>query len=156
LESILQRIHEQYRQLAGEVQLQQQAMKRNDLPAMGNSARRQEAIRLRISAQETKRKQLTGELGRLCRVEGEMTIGKLAQLHPQRGPRLLELRDQLKATVSLLHEQMTISSRIAGAVLGHLNVAVQILASAAQSAGLYTKYGVPQVSSRLGIVEAVG
>ena len=156
LESLLQRILEQYLQLTAEVQQQQQAMKVGDLPAMALAGRREEAIRLRLAAMETRRKQLTSELGRLHREEGELTIGRLAELHPQVGPRLLDVRDRLKATVLQLQEQMSVSSRIAGAVLGHLNTAIRILASAAQSAGVYTKYGVPQVADRLGVVEAVG
>jgi hypothetical protein len=156
LESLLQRMHEQYLVLAEEIAQQQTAIKTSDLELMGESARKQESIRMRIGAMETRRKHLVAELGRLHRVEGEMTISMLAELHPDRGPQLLTLRDQLKATVQGLHEQVSISARVAGAVLGHLNTAVRIIATAAQSAGLYTKYGIPQAATTLGVVEAVG
>jgi hypothetical protein len=37
-----------------------------------------------------------------------------------------------------------------------LNTVVRLLAGAVEKAGLYTKHGVPQVSSRIGVMEAVG
>ena len=38
----------------------------------------------------------------------------------------------------------------------HTQVLVRLLAGAVEKAGLYTKHGVPQVSSRVGTMEAVG
>lgn len=155
LEYLLQRMNEQYTQLAVEVQSQQAAMKTGDIETMSLSVRRQEAFRLRIAGMESRRIQLVRELGILHKVEGEITIGMLAELHPERGEKLIQLRDELKETARRLHVEMTISARVAGAVLGHLNTAVRILATAAQGAGIYTKYGVPYVAERLGIVEAI-
>jgi hypothetical protein len=48
-----------------------------------------------------------------------------------------------------------ISGKVATAVLGHLNTVVRLLAGAVERAGLYTKNGIPQVSSRIGAIEAV-
>ena len=45
---------------------------------------------------------------------------------------------------------------LAGAVLGHLNTVVRLIAGAVERAGIYTKSGVPQVSNRIGVMEAVG
>jgi hypothetical protein len=45
---------------------------------------------------------------------------------------------------------------LAGAVLGHLNTVVRLIAGAVEQAGVYTKQGVPQVSARIGVIEAVG
>ena len=48
------------------------------------------------------------------------------------------------------------AGRLASAVLGHLNTVVRLLAGAVEKAGLYTKQGIPQVSARIGVMEAVG
>jgi hypothetical protein len=49
-----------------------------------------------------------------------------------------------------------VSGKVAGAVLGHLNTVVRLLAGAVERAGVYTKDGIPRVSGRIGIMEAVG
>jgi hypothetical protein len=41
-------------------------------------------------------------------------------------------------------------------VLGHLNTAMRLFAGAVGQSGTYTKNGVPRVSARIGVMEAVG
>jgi len=90
------------------------------------------------------------------KLSGEVTIQRLAQLFPQRGEALLKLRDELKRTILNIQAKTHIAGRLAGAVLGHLNVVVRLIAGAVERAGIYTKSGVPQVSNRIGVMEAVG
>ena len=42
------------------------------------------------------------------------------------------------------------------ALLGHLNTVVRLIAGAVERAGVYTKTGAPQMSNRIGVMEAVG
>ena len=69
---------------------------------------------------------------------------------------LLKLRDELKKTIEQIQTRTHIAGRFAGAVLGHLNTVVRLIAGAVERAGIYTKNGVPQVSNRIGVMEAVG
>ena len=58
----------------------------------------------------------------------------------------------VEATAARTH----VAGRVATAVLGHLNTVVRLVAGAVEKAGLYTKNGVPRVSSRIGVMDAVG
>jgi hypothetical protein len=62
----------------------------------------------------------------------------------------------LKAVAEKVRAHCYISGRVANAVLGHLNTVVRLLAGAVEKAGLYNKRGVPRVSNRIGVMEAVG
>jgi hypothetical protein len=68
----------------------------------------------------------------------------------------MKLRDELKAAIQSVQKRSNIAGKVASAVLGHLNTVVRLLAGAVEKAGLYTKQGIPQVSSRIGVMEAVG
>jgi hypothetical protein len=83
-------------------------------------------------------------------------LTKLADLYPQRRQSLFKLRDELRGVASTISNRTKVSSRLAGAVLGHLNTVVRLLAGAVERAGVYTKAGVPRVANRIGIMEAVG
>jgi hypothetical protein len=52
-------------------------------------------------------------------------------------------------------ENTHVAGRVTGAFLGHLNTAVRLISGAVQHAGVYTKYGTPRVSQRIGVMEAV-
>jgi len=69
---------------------------------------------------------------------------------------LLQLRDQLRAIMREIADRAVVAGRLAQAVLGHLNTAMRLFADAVGQAGTYTKYGVPRVSARIGVMEAVG
>ena len=55
-----------------------------------------------------------------------------------------------------ISNRVTVAGRLAGALLGHLNTAVRLIAGAVEQAGLYTRDGSPKVSGRIGVMEAVG
>jgi hypothetical protein len=116
----------------------------------------QEACRLRIATLETKRRGIVSLLTKGQRVEQPVTLTKLAELYPQRREALFKLRDELRAVATTISNRTKVSSRLAGAVLGHLNTVVRLLAGAVERAGVYTKAGVPRVASRIGVMEAVG
>ncbi len=156
IESILQRLVDEHRRLLSHVDAQQGAMKAFDLKAMDAAVHLQEAARLRIAALETQRRVAIRQVARTLKFNGELTIQKLAELVPTRGPTLLKLRDDLKALVSQIMARNHVAGKLAGAVLGHLNTVVRLLAGAVEQAGIYTKYGVPQVATRIGVLEAVG
>lgn len=156
LESILRQMIDEHRKLLQHLEAQQKAMKALDLQAMDAAAKLQEGCRLRIATLENRRRALIAQLSKLLRHQGELTVKQIAELSPQQGPGLLKLRDDLKALVGQIGTKAQIAGKLAGAVLGHLNTAVRLLAGAAQQAGVYTKQGVPQVAARIGVLEAVG
>ena len=156
LESILQQLIVEHRKLVRHVEAYQNAMKKIDLDAMDQAARQQEASRLRIGALETQRRAVVVQLAKQYRLAGEVTIARLADAVPDRKQSLLSLRDELKKTIQQIQSRAHVAGRLAGAVLGHLNTVVRLIAGAVERAGVYTKQDVPQVSARIGVMEAVG
>ena len=156
LESALQLLVAEHRKLLGFVDAQHAAMRAMDLAALDVAVNGQEACRLRIATLEAKRRGVVQLLTRGMKVEGPVTVTKLATLYPQRGEALLKLRDELKAVATTISTRTKVAGKVAGAVLGHLNTVVRLLAGAVERAGVYTKQGVPQVSRRIGVMEAVG
>lgn len=156
LESVLHQLIAEHRKLHAQLEVQQTAMKAMDLTAMDNALRLQEATRLRIAALDTRRKAVVADLGRTLRIPGELTVRRIAELFPAQGPAFLKMKDELKAVIDQIGQRTNIAGRLAGAVLGHLNTVVRLLAGAVEQAGLYTKHGVPQVASRIGVMDAVG
>ena len=71
-------------------------MKKMALDEMDKCANQLEASRLRIAALDNTRKALITKLTREHKLTGKITISRLAQAFPQRGPGLLILRDELK------------------------------------------------------------
>jgi hypothetical protein len=153
---ILQQQIAEHGRLLKHVEAHEAAMKAFDLRAMDAAANQQEASRLRIATLENKRKTVVLQLSKLLKVDGTLTLAHIAELNPQRGEGLLRLRDELKAVIKKISDRTHIAGRLAGAVLGHLNTVVRLLAGAVEQGGVYTKHGVPQVSSRIGMMEAVG
>jgi hypothetical protein len=156
LEILLAGLVDEHRKLLAHMERHQQAMKSLDMAAMDELTHLQEAARLRIATLETKRKALILAVARQHRMTQSPTLAMIASLYPPSGPKLLKLRDELKAVVQQVQTRTTVAGRVASAVLGHLNTVVRLLAGAVEKAGLYTKQGVPQVSSRIGVMEAVG
>ena len=156
LESALQQLVAEHRKLLGFVDAQHAAMRAMDLAALDVAVNGQEACRLRIATLEAKRRGVVQLLTRGMKVDGPVTVTKLATLYPQRGEALLKLRDELKAVATTISTRTKVAGKVAGAVLGHLNTVVRLLAGAVERAGVYTKQGVPQVSRRIGVMEAVG
>ncbi len=156
LEVSLQQLTAEYNRLIKHMDAHQIAMKSFDLGAMDAAAHQQEASRLRIGTLENKRKSLVNQIGKLLKHEGQLTVTRIAELNPQRGPLLMKLRNDLRSTVQQAAAKSHIAGKLAGAVLGHLNTVVRLLAGSVENAGVYSKHGVPQVSARIGVMEAVG
>src|SRR4051794_5102901 len=156
LESILQQLIVEHRKLLKHLDAHQNAMKTMALDAMDQAANLQEASRLRIATLENHRRNVVQQITQQHKLSGDITIARLAQLFPQRGEALIKLRDELKKTILHIQTRTHIAGRLAGAVLGHLKTVVRLIAGAVERAGIYTKSGVPQVSNRIGVMEAVG
>ncbi len=156
LESILQQLIVEHRKLLKHVDAHQAAMKTMALDAMDQAANQQEASRLRIVTMENTRRTIVAQLAQQHKISGEITISRLAKLFPQRGEALASLRDELKKTILQVQARSHIAGRLAGALLGHLNTVVRLIVGAVERAGVYTKTGAPKVSTRIGVMEAVG
>lgn len=156
LETILQQLIVEHEKLLRQMQSQQAAMKQLDQAALEDIAHLQDATRLRIASLETRRRGIVSQLARALRLEGKPTIARLAEAVPASKGRLLGLRNRLKELVGQVSSRATVAGRLAGALLGHLNTVVRLVAGSVEKAGLYTKNGVPQVSARIGVLEAVG
>jgi hypothetical protein len=157
LEVTLQQLTAEYNRLIKHMDAHQVAMKGFDLGAMDAAGHQQEASRLRIGMLENKRKNLVNQIGKLLKHEGSpLTVTRIAELNPQRGPLLMKLREDLRNTVQQASAKSHIAGKLAGTVLGHLNTVVRLLAGTVENAGVYSKHGVPQVANRIGVMEAVG
>lgn len=156
LENVLRLLADEHRRLLAHVEAHQAAMKAFDLKALDGARNHQEASRLRVAALEVKRRTLVSQIAKALKLEGNVTITRLADLHPPSRDALLKLRDELKGLAEEVATRSHVAGRLASAVLGHLNTVVRLLAGAVEKAGLYTKHGVPQVSTRIGMMEAVG
>jgi hypothetical protein len=156
LEILVTQLIAEHKKLLANIDVHAQAMKRLDLDAMDDSQSLQEASRLRISTMETKRRMIVGQLARALKIEGDPTLDKIAKYFPVRREYLLKQRAELKGLMNEILNRTSVGGKLAGAVLGHLNTVVRVLAGAVEQAGLYTKHGVPQVAGRIGVMEAVG
>ena len=156
LEAVLKQMLIEHRRLLTHLDAQQTAMKKLDLKAMASAAQFQEGSRSRLVSLDTQRRNLAGQLARDLRIPGEVTLAGLAKLHPPRAAELLRIRREMRETIDAIRLRTNISSRLAGAVLGHLNTALRIFAGAMQRAGLYTKQGTPRLASRIGVMETIG
>jgi hypothetical protein len=156
LESVLEQLVAEHRKLLSYLETHQAAMKQLKLKAMDDSAALQEASRSRIILLENRRRAVTLQLAKAMKSQGDLTISKIAKAYPAHSAALLRLRTELKGLIEAVRAKAHIASRVAVAILGHLNTAVRLLAGAVGKAGIYTKQGVPKVSARIGIMEAVG
>jgi hypothetical protein len=156
LEALLRQLAGEHRKLIKHVEAHQAAMRVMDLKAMDAAANQQEASRLRIATAENKRRMLVSVMARSLGIQGDPTVSKIADCFPQNRVQLLMLRDDLRTAIMEVAANTNVTGKLAGAVLGHLNTVVRMLAGAVQQAGIYTKNGVPQVTGRIGVLEAVG
>jgi len=157
LENILQALVAEHRRLLAHLEAQQAAMKAFDLKALDDLRNQQEACRLRVATLENKRRAVVALIAKTLRVDGQtLTLTRLAELQPASRTSLLKLRDELRDLAARITARTHVAGRLAGAVLGHLNTVVRLLAGAVEKTGVYTKQGVPRVSSRIGVMEAVG
>ena len=156
LENLLRALADEHRRLLACVEAQQAAMKAFDLKAMDDARNRAEGSRLRVTSLEVKRRTVVLHIARGLKLDAKVSLSQIADLHPQRREALLALRAEIKQLAEAIAARTHVAGRLAGAVLGHLNTVMRLLAGAVEKAGLYTKHGVPSVSSRIGVMEAVG
>jgi hypothetical protein len=156
LETLLSQLIDEHQKLLAHLNKHQAAMKSFDLKSMDEQARLEEAARLRIAGMETKRRNLITLIARAHRMTQMPTLPDIAAMYPQAAPRLMKLRDELKATIQNVQNRTHIAGRVAAAVVGHMNTVMRLLAGAVEKAGIYTKQGIPRVSARIGVMEAVG
>ena len=156
LENVLRALADEHRRLLACVEAQQAAMKAFDLRAMDESRNQQEASRLRVAALETKRRTVVAHIAGGLKLQGKVTLSLIADRHPPHRQQLLALRGEIKELATVIAARTHIAGRLASSVLGHLNTVVRLLAGAVEKAGIYTKHGVPSVSPRIGVMEAVG
>ena len=156
LENLLRQLVEEHGRMLAHVEAQQMAMKSLKLDLMQESIHRQEACRMRIMNLDTKRRILVQQIAKISKLNPNATLPQLAVLYPQDGPKLMEARDELKAVIRKIADRTHVAGRLASAVLGHLNTALRLFAGAVGQAGTYTKHGVPRVTGRIGVMEAVG
>jgi hypothetical protein len=156
LQTILTQLTAEHRKLLSQVESQHAAMKKLDITAMGDVLNAQEMTRLRINSLETRRKAQIRQLATSLRLTEQPTLSALAEMFPQQAGGLNKARLELRELIAKVSQRTGRSSRLAGAVLGHLNTAMRLLAAAVERAGLYTRRGVPRLASRIGVMEAVG
>jgi hypothetical protein len=146
----------EHRRLLDHVHKHESAVKKLDLPAMEIAGREQEASRMRIVLLEQRRRLLAQHLARTMNLRGEPTVRQIAALYPIRADALMQLRAELKGLIEQITLRTHVAGKVASAVLGHLNTLVRLVAGVVERAGLYTKKGIPRVSSRIGVMDAVG
>lgn len=156
IETVLDQMILEHGKLLGYLQKQAEAMRAMDLGAMEQWRAQEEAARSRIRQADQRRRAAIGQVVRLHRLTSEPTLPQLAALYPASAAGLLARRDRLRVAAHEVALKANVASKLAGAVLGHLNHAVKLIASAVQHAGVYTRSGIPRVSPRIGVLEAVG
>jgi DNA repair exonuclease SbcCD ATPase subunit len=156
LEELLGEMLVEHRKLLGHVESQLTAMKQMKIRQMEAARNLQEASRSRINALENRRRILVQQIARMNQLQSQPKIPQLAEMFPSRKAQLLKLRAELETVMKEIQSRSHVASRLASAVLGHLNTAMRILAGAVGGAGVYTNRGVPRVSRRIGMMETVG
>jgi hypothetical protein len=156
LETVLKEMLDEHRKLLTLLEGQQEAMQALNVAAMESFRTRQEVSRSRILRLEDRRRGMVQQIARINQIKGEPKIPAIAELYPQRKPQLLALRGELQIAMRAVADRSYIVTRLGSAVLGHLNTAMRILSSAVGNGGMYTNRGVPKVSRRIGVMEAVG
>jgi len=153
--AVLAQLIDEHRKLLAEVQRHQTAIKTMDVLAMDASRLRQEGLRMVISQLDNRRHILSMQIAAASKVVAP-TLTKLAELNPAHRAKILAQRDELRAIAAQINQHSRVAGKVAGAVLGHLNTVVRILAGAMQQAGVYTQRGVPKMAARVGVIEAIG
>ena len=156
LEEILIELIAEHQRLLKQLHAQQIAMSKMDLGEMEVLAKSQEASRRRVMSLEARRRNVIVQVSRAHNFRGEMKIQDVAGFYPQRSDVLMKHREMLKDLIEQVSNRAKIAGRLAGAIVGHLNTMVRLVAGAVEKAGLYTKDGVPSVSARVGVMEAMG
>ncbi len=156
LETVLSELLEEHRKMLLQLDLHQAAMQTLDIAGIESCLAAQTLTRTRIGRLDDKRKALVLQIARVNQIKGEPKIPAIAELYPQRKNQLLDLRNSLHLAMTRVAERNYIANRVASAVLGHLNTAMRIVAGAVGGGGVYNNRGIPRISRRIGVMEAVG
>ncbi|MGA2497413.1 MAG: flagellar export chaperone FlgN [Tepidisphaeraceae bacterium] len=155
LQLLLQQLVAEHEKLLRLLEGQQQALRALDAGRVQALSAQQEASRLRIAGLESRRRLVLQQLCQASQLIGEPTITRLAATLPQAGQPLLALRDKLRCLAAAVSNRAQIAGKVAGALLGHLNTVVRLVAGVTEQARLYNRQGVHTVSNRIGMMEAV-
>lgn len=132
------------------------AMKTLDLNAVDLAVRAASQIKGRLAQLETRRRQIADQLANQLKLGGRASLAQIATALPQDTIELNQARDELRSLIEAARNEAHIASRVAGAILGHLNTVVRVVGTAVRHAGVYTRSGNAKVGSRVGLMEAVG
>jgi hypothetical protein len=156
LQAILMQMAAEHRKLLDQLEAQHAAMKKFDLVAIADWITRSESTRLRINDLESRRRNLMRQITLTLKLPQEPRLARLAEMFPPQAEGLLKVRAELRDLATRISRRSQGSSRLATAVLGHLNTVVRLLAGAVERSGLYSKQGIPRVVSRVGVMDAIG
>lgn len=152
----LKSLVDEHRRLLDAVGRHDRAIRAMDAAQIEQLVAAQEACRTRIVQAEARRRLIVATIVRQAKLSGEPTLTRLAQAFPTHRTSFLSMRDELKKLATEIKGKAAVTTRIAQSLLGHLNTAVRLLASAVEKGGTYTKQGAPKLTRRLGSIEAVG
>jgi flagellar FlgN protein len=156
LQTILGQLVVEQTRLLALMETQYTAMKKLDVKGLLEVAHQQETVRLRIIDLENRRQGVCRQLAAAAKLSGDLTVSRIIELFPPHAEAFKKLRTQLRDLIGKVSQRASMASKLSGAVVGHLNTALRILAAAVERAGVYTKNGVPRVATRLGVMDAVG
>ena len=156
LEAILQDLLIEHQRQLKHLDSQQLAMQKMALKEMETARQLQEASRSRINTMEQRRRTQVMQIARINQLQTEPKLPQLAEMYPQRRLQLMKLHADLKSVMTEVANKSYIASKLASAVLGHLNTAMRILSQAVGGGGIYTQRGTPRMARRIGVMEAVG
>ena len=156
LEKNLQSQVAEHRTLFAAVTKHLDAMRQFDLAAITAAADAVEASKGRVVGLEGRRRNLMAQVIRTHKFDAAITLADIADQVPAHRVSLTKLREQLRGLTQEIASKSTVSTKVAAAMMGHLNTVVRLIAGTVRQAGVYTKQGVPSLASRVGVMEAVG
>jgi hypothetical protein len=157
LEKLLAQLIAEHKTLLNAVELHLEAMRTFKFEHVSQATEAVEASRTRVMMLETRRRVVIQQICRMNKLPANATLTQIADVAtPQGKVTLLKLREELKQIAGQISRKTNVSSRVAAAMLGHLNTVVRLVAGAVQQAAVYTNKGMPTVAARIGVMEAVG
>jgi hypothetical protein len=153
--SVLNQLISEHEKLLASFELQRDAMKKLNVAKIDEINATQENARMRIIGLENRRRQIVKELALILKIKAEPTLIAVAAACEPSRPTLLNLRQKLKNLVAAVSNRAKVSGKVANSVLGHLNTAVRLFSGGPEKAGIYNRHGSPQISRRIGLMEAV-
>jgi hypothetical protein len=153
--SVLNLLIAEHEKLLNLFDLQRDAMKALDALKMDELTGAQESIRINITNLENRRRMLVKEIAVALKIKAEPTLLAIAAACEPHRPQILTLRQKLRNLAAAVSQRAKVAGKVANSVLGHLNTAVRMISGVTEKAGLYNRYGSPQVSRRIGLMEAV-